>query len=165
MSIAILSQLGMGAGAAGFVVALRQIVWTVHATRDTFKGGRVHRYIMNFATDAEGRATWCFEDGDSLPVGAIIDHITIIADPNSVPTTLWDVRLNEIGGVDLLNGAGENLATTEDSTKVLFDAAGGSATFAPVVVRAPRHELIVSGAGQDASGVIAIYLREPVVRQ
>ena len=89
----------------------------------------------------------------SKVLSGIIERIVFVPDGGgTAPTALYDVLLNDVEGVDVLNGAGANLSATV-TTQAGPALTGGQMAFDDAL------DLVVSNAGNAKGGKVFIYIR------
>jgi len=113
------------------------------------KLGTIQKFTFDWLSDASGDVSGVL----SVPLSGIIHRVTIVPDGGgTAPTALYDVVLNDVEGVDILDGKGANLSATV-TTSVSPDFTGGNLAFDD------QLDLVVSNAGNAKGGKVIIYFQ------
>ena len=116
----------------------------------------VVKHTFDWVSDGSGAASVA----SSVPVSGTILRVSFIPSATAVPTTLYDVVLNDADGFDVLAGQGANLSETTKTNVCpgvpLKDGATTSVT--PMVVDSILT-LVVSNAGASKAGKVIVYVR------
>ena len=109
----------------------------------------IQKFTFDWLRDASGDVNGVL----SIPLSGIIHRVTIVPDGGgTAPTALYDVVLNDVEGVDILNGKGANLSATV-TTSVSPAFTGGNLAFDD------QLDLVVSNAGNAKGGLVIIYFQ------
>lgn len=126
-----------------------QAVGTVTITTTTVSDIRTVRYSLAWVSDAAGAVS---ANAFTPRVGQLTQIKFIPDGGGTAPTTLYDVVLNDVNGVDYLGGAGANLSATVSTqvrvvSPLLYD---GVSTL----------DLVVSNAGISKGGTVQLWVQQ-----
>jgi len=108
----------------------------------------VRKFTLAWLSDASGDVNSVL----TIPLSGVLERITFDPDGTDVPSANYDVVLNDVDGVDVLNGKGSNLSATV-TTSVAPALTGGNMAFDDAL------DLVVTNAGNAKRGKVILYIR------
>lgn len=114
-------------------------------------GGKLTVLEIDFLTDGAGEARV------RLPYAGIIDRIETVPAAGDPPDANWDVQLLDALGVDLLGGLLLNRSAADPQKVHVYRSSGAAVGYERVALR-DRPELVITNAGADKAGKVAVYL-------
>lgn len=130
-----------------------------HGNTD-FNRQPVTKWTFAWESDASGDADLNTQEAKLGFVSGTIERVVFIPDGTDAPTTLYDVKINDEDGLDVLGGQGADLsATVANQVQPGIPLTDGTTTsVAPVTVN-NILDLVVSNAGNAKKGTVVLYLR------
>lgn len=127
------------------------------------RAGPYTRARLWIRADGDGNVSYRLTGRDSLPLPAVLDHVLVLADPDSAPASGWNLYVCEPAGADLLTGPdGTSLCTGLASDVAAaywpYASTGAYSRHGDVVLR-EVVELKADGMDADGAALIVLYLR------
>ncbi len=121
----------------------------VHYTRQADGPSGLIRLRWHWRSDTSGNATHLVRE---QLWSYLYSLVTLPGTDDEQPTNLYDVRVRDRDDFDILRGKGVDRSATADE-EVLLQVAAQE----PYAVAAETHQIEVSGAGSENSGVVIVY--------